>query len=128
MRVQPTLRIITDEVAIIDCLVDNGEMFRKFDTDKTAAFLVGEDFHLVLYLADSAAENRFVMYIVDDFSVNEECMAYVLKYLEEQIQQNHRVYTMKQARNKVLDIFYMTDTFRALFGKKSVQEEDEYHH
>jgi len=128
MNVQPTLRILTDEVTIIDSLVDNGEMFKTFDTDKTAAFLVGEDFHLVLYFSDSAAENRFVMYIVDDFSVNEECMAYVLKYLEEQIQQNHKVYLMKQARNKVLDIFYMTDTFRALFGKKSVPEEDEYYH
>lgn len=128
MNVQPTIRIITDEVAIIDCLVDNREMFKTFDADKTAAFLVGEDFHLVFYFADDSLENRFLMYIVDDFSVNEECMAFIIRQLEEQIQQNHHVYTMKQARNKVLDMLYMTDTFRALFGKTNVKEQDEYYH
>ncbi|MFD2521266.1 hypothetical protein [Emticicia soli] len=128
MSLTPTIRIITDEVAIIDCLVDHREMFKTFDADKTAAFLVGEDFHLVFYFADNNLENRFLMYIVEDFSVNEECMVYVLQQLEEQIQQNHRVYTMKQARNKVLDMLYMTDTFRAMFGKTKVKEEDEYYH
>ena len=128
MNLRPTLRIITDEVEIIDCLVDNREMFKAFDIDKTAAFLVGEDFHLVFYFADNEPENRFLMYVVEDFSVNEECMAFVVRHIEDQIQQNHHVYTMKQARNKVLDILYMTDTFRALFGKTNVKEEDEYYY
>ncbi|GAB3515182.1 hypothetical protein [Emticicia fontis] len=128
MNLQSTLRIIADEVEIIDCLVDNREMFKTFDTNKTAAFLVGEDFHLVFYLADNEPENRFLMYIVEDFSVNEDCMAFVVKQIEEQIQQNRNVYIMKQARNKVLDMLYMTDTFRALFGKKDVKQADEYYY
>ncbi|RYU96178.1 hypothetical protein [Emticicia agri] len=128
MNLQPTLRIIADEVEIIDCLVDNREMFKTFDTNKTTAFLVGEDFHLVFYLADNEPDNRFLMYIVEDFSVNEECMAFIVKQIEEQIQQNHNVYIMKQARNKVLDMLYMTDTFRALFGKTNVKEADEYYY
>ncbi|WP_337041072.1 hypothetical protein [Emticicia sp. 17c] len=128
MNVQPTVRIINDDVTIIDSLVDNGEMFKAFDTNKTTTYLVGEDFHLVFYFADSTLNNRFIMYIVEDFSVNEECMGFLLNLLEEQIQQNHHTYIMKQARSKVLDILYMTDTFRALFGKKNVREEDEYYH
>ncbi|MBA4850118.1 hypothetical protein [Emticicia sp. BO119] len=128
MNLQPTLRIIADEVEIIDCLVDNKEIFKTFDTNKTAAFLVGEDFHLVFYLSDNEPGNRFVMYIVEDFSINEECMAFIVKQIEEQIQQNHNVYIMKQARNKVLDMLYMTDTFRALFGKTNVKEQDEYYY
>ena len=127
MNVQQTLRIVSDDVAIIDYLVDNNEMFKTFDTNKTTTFLVGEDFHLVFYFSDSKLENKFVMYIVDDFSVNEECMGFLLQHLEEQIQQNHEVFIMKHARSKVLDMLYMTDTFRALFGKKNVKEDEYYH-
>jgi hypothetical protein len=129
MNLQPTLRIVTDDVAIIDCLVDNNEMFKTFDTNKTASFIVGEDYHLVFYFADSQLENRFMMYIVDDFSENTECMAYILNHLEEQIkenmQENSHFFMLKQAKSKVLDTLYMTDTFRALFGKNKVQEPNE---
>lgn len=129
MNLQPTLRIVTDDVAIIDCLVDNNEMFKTFDTNKTASFIVGEDYHLVFYFADSKLENRFMMYIVDDFSENEECMAYVLHHLDEQIHQNpeenSHFFMMKQAKSKVLDVLYMTDTFRALFGKNKEEEKNE---
>lgn len=129
MNLQPTLRIVSDDVAIIDCLVDNNEMFKTFDTNKTASFIVGEDYHLVFYFADSKLENRFMMYIVDDFSENEECMGYVLNHLDEQIRQNNEenshFFMMKQAKSKVLDVLYMTDTFRALFGKNKVEEKNE---
>ncbi len=129
MNLQPTLRIVTDDVAIIDCLVDNNEMFKKFDTNKTASFIVGEDYHLVFYFADSKVENRFMMYIVDDFSENTECMGYILNHLENQIheikEENSHFFMMKQAKSKVLDVLYMTDTFRALFGKNTTHEASE---
>jgi hypothetical protein len=129
MNLQPTLRIVTNDVAIIDCLVDNNEMFKNFDTNKTASFIVGEDYHLVFYFADSQLENRFMMYIVDDFSENTDCMGYVLNHLEEQIrensQENNHYFMLKQAKSKVLDVLYMTDTFRALFGKNTAQETSE---
>lgn len=135
MKLQPTLRIVTDDVAIIDCLVDNNEMFKTFDTNKTASFIVGEDYHLVFYFAKSNLENRFMMYVVDDFSENTECMGYILNHLEEQInenskinennQENSRFFMMKQAKSKVLDVLYMTNTFRALFGKNTTQETSE---
>ena len=129
MNLQPTLRIVTDDVAIIDCLIDNNEMFKTFDTNKTASFIVGEDYHLIFYFADSQIENRFMMYIVDDFSENESCMGYVLNHLDEQIkensQENNHYFMMKQAKSKVLDVLYMTDTFRALFGKNTTHEASE---
>ena len=129
MTLQPTLRIVTDDVTIIDCLVDNNEMFKTFDTNKTASFIVGEDYHLVFYFADSKLENRFMMYIVDDFSENEDCMGYILNHLDEQIkenkQENSHFFMMKQAKSKVLDVLYMTDTFRALFGKNTKYETNE---
>ena len=129
MNLQPTLRIVTDDVAIIDCLIDNNEMFKTFDINKTASFIVGEDYHLVFYFADSQIENRFMMYIVDDFSENESCMGYVLNHLDEQIkessQENNHYFMMKQAKSKVLDVLYMTDTFRALFGKNTTHEASE---
>lgn len=129
MTLQPTLRIVTDDVAIIDCLVDNNEMFKSFDTNKTASFIVGEDYHLVFYFADSQVENRFMMYIVDDFSENTECMGYILNHLDEQIkenkQENSHFFMIKQAKSKVLDVLYMTDTFRALFGKNTTHETSE---
>lgn len=132
MNLQPTLRIVTDDVAIIDCLVDNNEMFKSFDTNKTASFIVGEDYHLVFYFADSKLENRFMMYIVDDFSENVDCMAYVLNHLDEQINQNKEenshFFMMKQAKSKVLDVLYMTDTFRALFGKNKETENTQMHY
>ena len=129
MTLQPTLRIVTDDVTIIDCLIDNNEMFKTFDTNKTASFIVGEDYHLVFYFADSKLENRFMMYIVDDFSENEDCMGYILNHLDEQIkenkQENSHFFMMKQAKSKVLDVLYMTDTFRALFGKNTKYETNE---
>lgn len=129
MTLQPTLRIVTDDVAIIDCLVDNNEMFKSFYTNKTASFIVGEDYHLVFYFADSQVENRFMMYIVDDFSENTECMGYILNHLDEQIkenkQENSHFFMIKQAKSKVLDVLYMTDTFRALFGKNTTHETSE---
>ena len=129
MTLQPTLRIVTNDVAIIDCLVDNNEMFKTFDTNKTASFIVGEDYHLVFYFADSQVENRFMMYIVDDFSENTECMGYILNHLDEQIkenkQENSHFFMIKQAKSKVLDVLYMTDTFRALFGKNTTHETSE---
>ena len=125
MKFQPTIRVITDEVAIIDCLVDHGEMFKKFDQDKVASFLVNEDFHLAFYFVNSSFENRFVMYAVDNFSENEECMSYLLNHINEQIKENNNTYIMKHAKSKVLDMLYMTDTFRALFGKKQVSQEGE---
>ena len=92
MNIQPTLRIITDDVAIIDCLVDHGEMFKSFDTNKTTTFLVDEDLHIVFYFVDSKLENRFMMYIVDNFTENQDCMALVLNHLTEQIKNDKHIY------------------------------------
>jgi hypothetical protein len=128
MSIQPTLRIVSDDVAIIDCLVDHGEMFKSFDTNKTATFLVEEDFHIVFYFADSNLENRFMMYIVDDFTENQDCMALVLNHLEKQIAEGNHLNMMKQAKSKVLDMLYMTNTFRALFGKNKTKTANELYY
>lgn len=128
MNIQPTLRIVSDDVAIIDCLVDHGEMFKTFDTNKTTSFLVDEDFHIVFYFADSTLENRFVMYIVDNFTENQECMEMMLNLFNQHIKDNNNVYIMKHAKNKVIDMLHMTNTFRVLFGKDKAQEANEMYY
>ncbi|MFY7910292.1 MAG: hypothetical protein ACOVO2_12090 [Emticicia sp.] len=128
MNIQPTLRIVSDDVAIIDCLVDHGEMFKSFDSNKTTTFLVDEDLHIVFYFAESEVENKFMMYIVDNFTENQDCMALILNHLEEQIKNNNYTYIMKQAKSKVLDMLYMTNTFRALFGKNKTEEANELYY
>jgi hypothetical protein len=128
MNIQPTLRIVSDDVAIIDCLVDHGEMFKSFDTNKTTTFLVEEDLHIAFYFAESKLENRFMMYIVDNFTENQDCMALVLNHLTEQIKNDKHIYIMKQAKSKVLDMLYMTNTFRVLFGKNKKEETNEMYY
>ena len=128
MNIQPTLRIVSDDVAIIDCLVDHGEMFKSFETNKTTTFLVDEDLHVAFYFAESKLENRFMMYIVDNFTENQDCMALVLNHLTEQIKNDKHIYIMKQAKSKVLDMLYMTNTFRVLFGKKKKEETNEMYY
>jgi hypothetical protein len=128
MNIQPTLHIVNDDVAIIDCLVDHGEMFKSFDTNKTTTFLVNEDLHIVFYFVDSKLENRFMMYIVDNFTENQDCMTLVLNHLTEQIKIDKHTYIMKQAKSKVLDMLYMTNTFRALFGKNKEEETNEMYY
>jgi hypothetical protein len=128
MNIQPTLRIVSDDVAIIDCLVDHGEMFKSFETNKTTTFLVDEDLHVAFYFAESKLENRFMMYIVDNFTENQDCMALVLNHLTEQIKNDKHIYIMKQAKSKVLDMLYMTNTFRVLFGKNKKEETNEMYY
>ncbi len=128
MIIQPTLRIVSDDIAIIDSLVDHNEMFKSFDTNKTTTFLVDEDLHIAFYFADTQLENHFLMYIIDNFTENQDCMALILNHLEEQINNSNYTYIMKQAKSKVLDMLYMTNTFRALFGKNNFEEANELYY
>jgi hypothetical protein len=103
-------------------------MFKSFDTNKTTTFLVDEDLHIAFYFAESKLENRFMMYIVDNFTENQDCMALVLNHLTEQIKNDKHIYIMKQAKSKVLDMLYMTNTFRVLFGKNKKEETNEMYY
>jgi len=69
-----------------------------------------------------------MMYFFDNFTENSDCMDLVLNHLEHQIKEGNHLYIMKQAKSKVLDMLYMTDTFRALFGKNNAQETNELYH
>lgn len=123
MILEPTLRIVTDEVTIIDCLVDSKEMIKDFSKNQAKAFLVGEDFHLVLYFADKNIFPRFRMFIVDDFSMHEEAMCVLINALDEEIKDGNEEMVMRIARNKVLDMLHMSGTFRALFGKTELRRQ-----
>jgi hypothetical protein len=68
------------------------------------------------------------MYIVDNFTENQDCMALVLNHLTEQIKNDKHIYIMKQAKSKVLDMLYMTNTFRVLFGKNKKEETNEMYY
>lgn len=124
MYIKPNLIIVNDEVRIIDNLIDRGEMLKKFDKDQFKTFFVDEDLHFVIFYADENLTQRFKMFVVEDFCVNEEGMLMLLGALDEQIQNNNHKNMLQDARNKLLDIFYMSKTFQALLGKNQHLEEE----
>jgi hypothetical protein len=64
------------------------------------------------------------MFVVEDFCVNQEAMITLLGALDEQIMNNNHKNLLQDARNKILDIFYMSKTFQALLGKDKQLEEE----
>jgi hypothetical protein len=124
MFIKPTLRIVNDEVKIIDCLIDRGEMLKSFDKNQYRTFFIDEDLYFVIFYADELLTQRFKMFVVEDFCVNQEAMITLLGALDEQIMNNNHKNLLQDARNKILDIFYMSKTFQALLGKDKQLEEE----
>ncbi len=58
-----------EEVEIIDFLVDNNAMIQDFSRSQMKWFFVGEDFHVILFLAEGEKQ-RFEQFIVERFSEN----------------------------------------------------------
>jgi DNA-directed RNA polymerase subunit L len=111
-----------DEVEIIDFLVDNNAMIKDFSKSQLMWFFVEENFHIVLFLAESE-KTRFESYIVEHFSENMNDMIALWNKFDKRIQANQEVRIMKLAKNKVHDLIAMSETFRALFGRRDFEEE-----
>ncbi len=121
-QLTPTLYVTNNDVEIIDALVDNGAMFKSFSQSQVTSFLRGEDFHLVLFFADDY-DRGFTMYIVEDFSVRVDDLIQLANAMQELIRQGYSYKVFSAAKGRVEHMIHMAPTFRAMFGKKEVEED-----
>jgi predicted GTPase len=117
-----SMQSVHDEVEIIDFLVDNDAMIKDFTRSQLQWFFVEENFHIILFLAESE-KTRFERYIVECFSENMNDMIVLWNKFDQRIQTNQEVRVMKLAKNKVHDLIAMSETFQALFGRRDFEEE-----
>ena len=82
----------------------------------------GRKFHIVLFLAEGE-KARFEKYMVKHFSENMNDMIALWNNFDKRIQACQEVRVMKLAKNKVHDLIAMSETFRALFGRRDFEEE-----
>ncbi len=111
-----------EEVDIIDFLVDNNAMIKDFSRSQLIWFFVEENFHVVLFLTEGE-RTRFERYVVEHFSENMNDMIALWNNFDQRIQASQEVRIMKLAKNKVHDLIAMSETFRALFGRRDFEEE-----
>jgi DNA-directed RNA polymerase subunit L len=116
------ISLIHDEVEIIDFLVDNNAMIQDFSRSQLTWFFVEENFHIILFLTEGE-KTRFERYIVEHFSENMNDMIALWNNFDKRIQESQEVRVMKLAKNKVHDLIAMSETFRALFGRRDFEEE-----
>jgi hypothetical protein len=123
MNIENQTQIITDnlnvtnnEVEILDLLVDTNNMFYDYSKNRAISFIHDRDYHLVLFNAQEN-DRGFTMYSVTDFCEHETDLVLLRNVFNRTIQGGFNDYLIRMARSKVEDIFYMTDTFRALFNR-----------
>jgi len=118
----PSISFVHEEVDIIDFLVDNNAMIKDFSKSQLTWFFVEENFHIILFLAEGK-KTCFERHIVEHFSENMNDMIALWDNFDKRIQASQEVRIMKLAKNKVHDLIAMSETFRALFGRRHFEEE-----
>ncbi len=122
-KVTDNLYITNNEVEILDSLVDSKNMFYDFSKNKVVSFISEMDFNLVLYNA-SNRDSGFTMYVVKNFCEHEGDLVLLRNVFDSILKSGVNDYLMRMAKSKVEDIFYMANTFRALFKKP--KSDDDY--
>jgi hypothetical protein len=122
-NVTENLSVTNHEVNILDLLVDTHNMFYDYSKNRVVSFIHEQDFHLVLYNAQ-AEDRGFTMYSVENFCEHEEDLVLLRNVFDRTIKDGFNDYLMRMAKSKVEDIFYMRNTFRALF--KKTKPNDDY--
>ena len=115
-NITDNLSITNNEVDILDLLVDTNNMFYNYSKNKVVSFIHEQDYHLVLYNAQ-LSDRGFTMYSVANFCEHEEDLILLRHVFDKAIHDGFNDYLMRMAKSKVEDIFYMRNTFRALFKK-----------
>ena len=115
-NITDNLSITNNEVDILDLLVDTNNMFYNYSKNKVVSFINEQDYHLVLYNAQ-LSDRGFTMYSVANFCEHEEDLILLRHVFDKTIHDGFNDYLMRMAKSKVEDIFYMRNTFRALFKK-----------
>ena len=118
------LSITNNEVEILDILVDSNNMFYDYSKNRVVSFIHEQDYHLVLFNAQSN-DRGFTMYSVENFCEHEADLVLLRNVFERTIQEGFNDYLMRMAKSKVEDIFYMVNTFRALFNKPKPSDDYE---
>jgi hypothetical protein len=122
--VTTNLSITNSEVNILDLLVDTNNMFYDYSKNRVVSFIHEQDYHLVLYNAQ-AEDRGFTMYSVENFCEHEEDLVLLRNVFDRTIKDGFNDYLMRMAKSKVEDIFYMRNTFRALFKKPKPNDDYE---
>ena len=121
-NITDNLIITNKEVEILDLLVDTNNMFYDYSKNKVISFIHEQDYYLVLFNAKSE-DKGFTMYSIFNFCEHEEDIVLLRNVFERTIREGYNDYLIRMAKSKVEDIFYMRNTFRALF-KKSKPDND----
>ena len=123
-NVTDNLSITNNEVNILDLLVDTNNMFYDYSKNKVISFIHEQDYHLVLYNAQST-DRGFTMYSIFNFCEHEDDIVLLRNVFAQTIHDGFNDYLMRMAKSKVEDIFYMRNTFRALFKKPKPNDDYE---
>ena len=115
-NITDNLYITNDEVKILDLLVDTSNMFYNYSKNRVVSFIHEQDYHLVLYNAQ-LEDRGFTMYSIYNFCEHEEDIVLLRNVFDKAIHDGYNDYLIRMAKSKVEDIFYMRNTFRALFRK-----------
>ncbi|MEA5405753.1 hypothetical protein VB776_22630 [Arcicella sp. DC2W] len=122
MKNSQNLYDVSNEVDIIDFLVDNNAMIKDFSRSQLSWFFVGESFHVILYLAEGE-KPKFERFIIERFAENINDMIHLWNHFDKRIQNCQETRVLKLAKNKVHDLIAMSETFRALFNREDFEEE-----
>lgn len=123
-NVTENLCITNNEVKILDLMVDTNNMIYDYSKNKVISFINEQDFHLVLYNAEQT-DRGFTMYSIANFCEHEADIVLLRNVFDRTIHNGFNDYLMRMARSKVEDIFYMRNTFRALFRKPKPSDDYE---
>lgn len=108
----------TNEVEILDILIDNGHLPKHFNSTQVVSFLRDEDFYLILFIVNPNGRKGFLMYKVLDFSIHLEELYMLSATFAGLMQAVEDNYPYRMAKHKVEQIMTMAATFRALFHKR----------
>ena len=123
-NITDNLNITNNEVEILDLLVDTNNMFYDYSKNRVVSFIHEQDYHLVLYNSQSN-DRGFTMYSISNFCEHEADIVLLRNVFDRTINDGFNDYLMRMAKSKVEDIFYMRNTFRALFRKPKPNDDYE---
>lgn len=118
----PNLYMTSDEIEIIDCLVDHREMPTKLEENHVIPFFNSTDLFLVLYFSKED-DRGFQMYIVRDFSIHVDDLILLRELFGRLIRDGLSVDVLQKAQYRLDNIISMASTFRAMIHKDLAVEE-----
>ena len=123
-NVTENLRITNDEGEILDLLVDTNNLFYDYSKNRVVSFIHEQDYHLVIFNAQ-LNDRGFTMYSISNFCEHEADIVLLRNVFDKTIHDGFNDYLMRMAKSEVEDIFYMRNTFRALFKKPKPSDDYE---